>query len=76
MQAENRGFADVLTMTFPTDRRFEAVRARAYDGFVALADRAKAAGAAPLPDPPTPRQVYRALLRLQPRGRDGARPSG
>jgi AcrR family transcriptional regulator len=115
MQAEDRGFTDVLTMTFPTDKRFEAARARAYDCFVELIDRAKAAGrlradfvpedmvmllmanagvinatgdaapetwrrlvayliqafaagsAKPLPDPPTPRRIYRALLRLQPK---------
>jgi AcrR family transcriptional regulator len=114
MQAEDRGFTDVLTMTFPTHRRFEAARARAYDGFVALVDRAKAAdvlradfvpedlilllmanagvvnatgdqapqawrrlvayllqafaagSAEPLPDPPSPAQMYRAMLRLQP----------
>ena len=29
MQAEDRGFADVLTMTFPTAKRFEAERNRA-----------------------------------------------
>jgi len=115
MQAEDRGFTNVLTMTFPTAKRFEAARARAYDGFVELVDRAKAAGklrpdfvpedlvmllmanagvitatgdaapdtwrrlvayltqafaaesAEPLPDPPTPQQMYRALLRLQPK---------
>jgi AcrR family transcriptional regulator len=114
MQAEDRGFTDVLTMTFPTARGFEAARARAYTGFVELIDRAKAAeglrtdfvpedlvmllmanagvitatgdaapetwrrlvayliqafaadAAEPLPDPPAPRRMYRALLRLQP----------
>jgi AcrR family transcriptional regulator len=113
MQAEDRGFTDVLTMTFSTAKRFEAERARAYEGFVELIDRAKAAGrlradfvpedlimllmanagviaatgdaapdtwrrlvayliqafaadaAEPLPDPPTPQRMYRALLRLQ-----------
>lgn len=115
MQAADRGFTDVLTMTFPSAKRFEAARARNYDGFVELIDRAKAAGrlrldfvpedmvlllmanagliaaagdaapgswrrlvgyllqafaveaAQPLPDPPLPRQVYRALLRLRPK---------
>lgn len=115
MQAEDRGVTDVLTMTFPTHRRFEAARARAHEGFVELVDRAKATGrlradfvaedlvmllmanagvvnatgdaapqtwrrlvayllqafaatgAAPLPDPPSPAQTYRALLRLQPK---------
>jgi AcrR family transcriptional regulator len=111
MQAEDRGFTTVLTMTFPTARRFEADRDRAFADFVALIDRAKAAGtlradfvaedlpmllmanagvlaatgdaapgtwrrlvayflqacaapaAEPLPAPPAPRQMYRALLR-------------
>jgi len=113
MQTDDRGFTNVLTLTFPSAKRFEAARARAYDGFVELIRRAKAAGklradfvpedlvmllmanagvitatgdaapqtsrrlvayviqafaaptaAEPLPDPPTPRQMYRALLRL------------
>jgi AcrR family transcriptional regulator len=116
MQAEDRGFTDVLTLTFPTHKRFEAARDRAFHSFVKLADRAKAAGelradfvpedlamllmanagvinatgdmapqtwrrlvayllqsfaaasAEPLPDPPSPAQMYRALLRLQPLG--------
>jgi AcrR family transcriptional regulator len=115
MQADDRGVTDVLTMTFPTHKRFEAARARAHEGFVELVDRAKATGrlradfvaedlvmllmanagvinamghaapqtwrrlvayllqafaaeaAAPLPDPPSPAQTYRALLRLQPK---------
>jgi AcrR family transcriptional regulator len=118
MQAEDRGFTDVLTMTFPTDKQFEASRIRAYEGFVELIDRAKAAGklrsdfvpedlvvllmanagviaatgdsapeawrrhvayllqafggpAEPLPAPPEPPRLYRALLRLQPRSGDG-----
>jgi AcrR family transcriptional regulator len=113
MQADDRGVTDVLTMTFPTHKRFEADRARAYRGFVELIARAKATGrlrtdfvaedlimmlmanagvinatgeaapqtwrrlvayllqafaaesAAPLPDPPAPAQMYRALLRVQ-----------
>jgi len=116
MQAGDRGFADVLTLTFPTAKGFEADRDRAYHGFVELIRRAKATGrlrkdfvpqdmilllmanagvvnatgtaapdawrrlvayllqsfaatsAAPLPAPPAPRSIYRALLRLQPKG--------
>jgi len=114
MQAEDRGFTDVLTVTFPTAKAFEAERNRAGAGFAELIARAKATGrlradfahqdmvmilmanagvvagttdaapdtwrrliayliqsfaaeaAAPLPDPPTSTQLYRALLRLQP----------
>jgi AcrR family transcriptional regulator len=113
MQATDRGFTTVLTMTFPTAKRFEADRDRAFADFVTLVDRAKAAGqlradfvpedmpmflmanagvlsatadaapgtwrrlvgyllqacaapGQPLPKPPTPRQMYRALLRFQP----------
>jgi len=44
MQAEDRGFANVLIMTFPLDKRFEAERARAFRGFAELVGRAKAAG--------------------------------
>ena len=44
MQADDRGVTDVLTMTFPTHKRFEAARARAHQGFVALVERAKATG--------------------------------
>lgn len=112
MQADDRGFADVLTMTFPTAKAFEEDRNRSADKLTELLDRAKAAGrlrgdfahqdvplilmanagvitatrdaapdawrrllgyliqsfaaetAQPLPDPPTPRQMYRALMRL------------
>ncbi|GAA2528881.1 TetR/AcrR family transcriptional regulator [Winogradskya humida] len=112
MQAADRGFADVLTVTFPMAKAFEAERNRAGAGFADLIARAKAAGrlradfvhqdlvmvlmanagvvsatteaaqdtwrrlvaylvqsfaaeaAAPLPDPATPSQMYRALLRL------------
>jgi AcrR family transcriptional regulator len=114
MQADDRGFTDVLTMTFPTAKAFEAERNRAGQAFGELVERAKASGrlradfvhqdlplilmanagvvaatadaapdawrrlvgyllqafaaeaAEPLPEPPTPRQVYRALMRLQP----------
>ena len=111
MQAGDRGFTTVLTMTFPTAERFEADRERAHADFVALVERAKAAGklradfapvdmamflmanagvltatvdaapatwhrlvgyllqacaapaAQPLPDPPTSRQMYHAMIR-------------
>jgi AcrR family transcriptional regulator len=111
MQAGDRGFTTVLTMTFPTAKRFEADRRRAFDDFTTLVERAKAAGALradfvpedlpmflmanagvltatadaapktwhrlvayllqacaaraadPLPNPPTPRQMYRSMLR-------------
>lgn len=114
MQAADRGFCNVLTLTFPTAKSFESERNRAYRGFTELIRRAKAAGtlradfsaedlplllmanagvisatgdaapkasrrlvgyflqasaaqtAPPLPAAPTPRQMYRALLRLQP----------
>jgi AcrR family transcriptional regulator len=120
MQAEDRGFANVLTMTFPTDRQFEAERDRAYRDFLDLVNRAQATGklredfvgedlaimlmanagviagtagtapdawrrfaaymiqafsagdTAPLPPPPTPAAMYRALLNLYEAGiRDG-----
>ena len=112
MQAEDRGFADVLTMTFPTAKAFEDERNRSAQALTELLDRAKATGrlradfahqdvplilmanagvvtatrdaapdawrrivgyliqsfaagaAQPLPPPPTPSQVYRALMRL------------
>ncbi|PZF86651.1 TetR/AcrR family transcriptional regulator [Jiangella anatolica] len=44
MQAEDRGFANVLTLTFPAAKRFEAERDRAYHAFAELVTRAKAAG--------------------------------
>jgi Transcriptional regulator SbtR-like, C-terminal domain len=44
MQAEDRGFTNVLTMSFPTAKAFEDQRTRAYDGLVELIDRAKTAG--------------------------------
>jgi AcrR family transcriptional regulator len=111
MQADDRGFTTVLTVSYPTARRFEADRDRAFADFKTLVERAKAAGklradfvtedlpmflmanagvlaatadaapntwrrlvgyllqacaapaAQPLPDPPKPRQMYRAMLR-------------
>ena len=44
MQAADRGFAGVLTMTFPMARQFQAERDRAYQGFAELAGRAQSAG--------------------------------
>ncbi len=44
MQADDRGFGHVLTMTFPAARQFEAERDRAYQGFLDLVCRAQAAG--------------------------------
>jgi AcrR family transcriptional regulator len=112
MQAEDRGFADVLTLTFPTAQALEAERNKAGKALEELIDRAKDTGrlrqdfehqdvplilmanagvvtathnaapdawrrivayliqsfaaeaAHPLPDAPTRRQVYRALMRL------------
>jgi AcrR family transcriptional regulator len=119
MQADDRGFADVLTMTFPTAKAFEEERNRSARALTELLKRAKATGrlrddfvhqdvplilmanagvvtatrdaapeawrrlvgyliqsfaaataetgaaaAQPLPDPPTPTQMYRALMRL------------
>lgn len=44
MQAADSGFADVLTMTFPTAKVLEARRNEAYQAMLSLIDRAKAAG--------------------------------
>ncbi|MFE7720569.1 TetR/AcrR family transcriptional regulator [Nocardia rhizosphaerihabitans] len=44
MQAADRGFADVLTMTFPAGAPLEARRAQAYNGLLELIARAKASG--------------------------------
>jgi AcrR family transcriptional regulator len=44
MQAADRGFADVLTMTFPAAKALEARRAEAYDGFLQLIARARTSG--------------------------------
>jgi AcrR family transcriptional regulator len=111
MQAGDRGFTTVLTMTFPMAKRFEADRDQAFADMKMLVERAKAAGklradfvtedmpmflmanagvltatgdaapdtwrrlvgyliqacaaqaAQPLPDPPAPRQMYKAMLR-------------
>jgi AcrR family transcriptional regulator len=111
MQAGDRGFTTVLTMTFPTAKQFESHRNHAFTDFTTLVARAQAtgklradfvpedlpmflmanagvltataeaapetwrrlvgyliqacaaSGAQPLPDPPTPRQMYRAMLR-------------
>jgi AcrR family transcriptional regulator len=44
MQADDRGFADVLTMTFPTAKAVEAERDRTANALAELLDRAKATG--------------------------------
>lgn len=44
MQAADYGFADVLTMTFPTAKALETRRNEAYEGIVELIGRAKATG--------------------------------
>jgi hypothetical protein len=44
MQAADRGFADVLTMTFPAAKALEARRAEAYSGFLELIARARSSG--------------------------------
>ncbi|MFI8170841.1 TetR/AcrR family transcriptional regulator [Streptomyces sp. NPDC085931] len=44
MQAADRGFADVLTMTFPAAKALEARRAEAYNGVLELISRAKETG--------------------------------
>lgn len=44
MQAADRGFAEVLTMTFPAAGHLEEQRTRALGGFIELIDRAKATG--------------------------------
>jgi len=44
MQAADRGFAGVLTMTFPSAKALEERRRTAYDRFVELIEKAKAAG--------------------------------
>jgi AcrR family transcriptional regulator len=44
MQAADSGFADVLTMTFPTAKALEERRNEAYGAMVQLIDRAKATG--------------------------------
>jgi AcrR family transcriptional regulator len=112
MQTTDRGFADVLSMTFPSVATFEAARTQAYEDFSELMKRAQAAGAlrpdfvpedliilvmasagvvaaagnvaprsaprlvgyllqafaapggGPLPPPPSSRQMYKAITRL------------
>jgi AcrR family transcriptional regulator len=44
MQAADYGFADVLTMTFPTAKALEERRNEAYEAMVELISRAKATG--------------------------------
>ena len=44
MQAGDRGFADLLTLTFPTARGVESLRKEAYRGFAQIIGRAKRAG--------------------------------
>ncbi|MGW5063481.1 TetR/AcrR family transcriptional regulator [Streptomyces sp. NPDC004096] len=44
MQAADRGFADVLTMTFPAAKALEARRAEAYNRVLELIDRARKTG--------------------------------
>src|SRR5215211_3583244 len=44
MQADDRGFADVLTMTFPTAKALEEERDRTARALAQLLDRAKATG--------------------------------
>lgn len=44
MQADDRGFADVLTMTFPTAKALEAERDRAANALTELIKRAKKSG--------------------------------
>jgi AcrR family transcriptional regulator len=45
MQTADRGFSDVLTMTFPSATKFEAARVQAYEDFSELMKRAQTAGA-------------------------------
>ncbi|CAL9279580.1 hypothetical protein SUDANB51_07997 [Streptomyces sp. enrichment culture] len=44
MQAADRGFADMMTMSFPGAQPLEALRAQAYQGFLELIDHAKDSG--------------------------------
>jgi AcrR family transcriptional regulator len=44
MQAGDRGFADVLTMSFPAAKTLEARRTESYNGFLELIARAKNSG--------------------------------
>ena len=119
MQADDRGFADLLTLSLPNAKSLGAERARQLDRLNLLITQAKATGrlredfvhqdvplilmanagvltgtgaaapeawrrhvalvlqacatsaAGPLPDPPSPRQMYRAMV-----GRPGGRRAG
>ncbi len=112
MQTSDRGFSDVLTMTFPSVAQFETARVQAYEDFSELMKRAQVSGAlrkdfvaedliillmasagvvaatgraaprsaprliayllqafaapgnGPLPAPPSSRQIYKAVTRL------------
>ncbi|PQP14507.1 TetR/AcrR family transcriptional regulator [Rhodococcus opacus] len=44
MQARDRGFADVLTLTFHSAEALEERRTQAYHGFLEIIERAKATG--------------------------------
>lgn len=44
MQAADRGFADVLSLTFPAAENLEERRTQAYHGFLEIIARAKASG--------------------------------
>jgi AcrR family transcriptional regulator len=60
MQAADRGFADVLTLTFPGIGTLQARHRQAYDGVVRLIDRAKAVGR--LRDDFTPQDMVLLLM--------------
>ncbi|NHI17544.1 TetR/AcrR family transcriptional regulator [Microbacterium excoecariae] len=45
MQATDRGFADVMITTFPGAESFEERRREAYEGFLAIIERARGTGA-------------------------------
>ena len=70
MQAADRGFAEVLTMTFPAATSLEDQRQRAYHGFLHLIDRAKQTGQATprlhLPGPGHPAHSQRRRHRRHP----------
>jgi AcrR family transcriptional regulator len=44
MQADDRGFAAVLTLTFPAAEALEARRTRAHQGFLEIIERARSTG--------------------------------
>ncbi|MEU3982409.1 helix-turn-helix domain-containing protein [Streptomyces sp. NPDC026672] len=60
MQLGDRGFTEVLTMTFPKSIRLEAQRRRAYENIGMLIARAKAAGA--LREDFTPEDIILVLI--------------